>query len=244
MSTRLGETKENNFGTLMKIVEYNRCLDITVEFQDEYKTKVHTTYSNFNKGSVKNPYDKSVYGVGYIGIGKYNVAKNESDDWKTRYSAWRNLIGRVYSEKTGYRHIPYIGCEVCKEWHNYQNFAEWYETHMYQVGTERMHIDKDIIVEGNKIYSPETCIIVPQSINEIFHTDLRKTKDLDLPYTIRRAANNRYSVTYRAKSLGIYDTVEECVDAYMKAKREHIKNKVNELKDELPEYIQDILLNW
>jgi len=244
MSTRLGETKENHLGTKMKIVRYGSSADIDVEFLDDFHcVKEHQTYVNFKRGAIKNPYDKSVYGIGYIGEGQYGVSKKDSY-LIARYSAWRNLLGRVYCEKTGHRHIPYIGCEVCKEWHNYQNFSEWYETHMYQVGTERMHIDKDILHEGNKVYSPENCIIVPQSINEIFHTTVRKTKDLDLPYTIRRTDSNRYSVVYRGHSVGVYDTVEDAENAYIKAKREHIRNKVNELKDELPEYIQEILLNW
>lgn len=242
--SRVGEIKKNKYGTEMKVVVYNSCLDIWVEFQDEHKVRVHTTYTNFKNGNVKNPYDKTIVNVGYIGVGKYTVAKNKEPNWKVRYSAWRSMIARCHNPEDS-NFDKYIDCEVCEEWHNYQNFAEWYDENIYYVGTERMHVDKDILHEGNKIYSPENCIIVPQSINEIFHTSLgKKTKDVDLPYTIRRVSNNRYSVAYRAKSLGVYDTVEDCVDAYMNAKREHIRNKVNELKDELPKHIQEILLNW
>ena len=240
---RLGETTKNKYGTLMKIIEYNGVSDVTVEFQDEHKAKTHTTYGAFKKHSVRNPYDKTVYGIGYLGEGKYKVYIDQ-DHLEPAYNVWRTLLGRCCTEKHREQFPAYAGCVVCDEWLCYQSFAEWYENHMYHVGTERMHIDKDIMFEENKTYSPDTCIIVPQSINEIFHTALRKTKDLDLPYTIKRAANNRYSVMYRGHSEGVYDTVEECVAVYLKAKREHIKNKVNELKDELPLYIQEILLKW
>ena len=77
---RLGTTKNNKEslgGYKMKIVEYNGKDDITVEFQDEYNAKVHTGYNNFKKGDVKNPYHPSVYGVGYLGEGKYNAYKNK-----------------------------------------------------------------------------------------------------------------------------------------------------------------------
>ena len=71
MIDRTGEENYNNEGTLMRIIKYRRVNDIFVEFQDEYKANVHTTYSSFKKGNVKNPFHKSVYSVGYIGIGKY-----------------------------------------------------------------------------------------------------------------------------------------------------------------------------
>ena len=73
---RLGEENYNNFGTLMKIVEYKNAKDIIVEFQDEHKIKIHTRYGDFKRGKIKNPYDKSVYGVGYVGEGKYKSRVN------------------------------------------------------------------------------------------------------------------------------------------------------------------------
>ena len=73
---RIGEENYNAYGTLMKIVEYKSAKNIIVEFQDEYKTKVHTSYQCFKKGGVKNLYDRSVYGVGYIGVGKYKTSEN------------------------------------------------------------------------------------------------------------------------------------------------------------------------
>lgn len=240
---RLGETRRNKHGTEMKVVEYNSCLDIWVEFQDEHKARVHTTYTNFKKGQVRNPYDKTVYGIGYLGEGKYKVYIDQ-EHLEPVYNVWRTLLGRCCTEKHREQFPAYAGCVVCDEWLCYQDFAEWWNQNMYHVGTERMHIDKDILNEGNKVYSPENCIIVPQSINEIFHISLRKTKDLDLPHTIKRVTNGRYSVSYRGKSLGIYDTVEQCETEYLKAKREYIRSKVNELKDEIPIYIQEILLNW
>ena len=67
---KLGETRKNKEslgGCEMKIIKYNRYKDITVEFQDKHKAKIHTTYQHFEKGDVKNPYYPSVHGVGYIG---------------------------------------------------------------------------------------------------------------------------------------------------------------------------------
>ena len=60
----------------MRIIKYNSNIDIVVEFQDKYKVRVHTQYKHFKSGGVKNPYDKSVFGAGYLGEGKYKVWEN------------------------------------------------------------------------------------------------------------------------------------------------------------------------
>ena len=72
---RLGEIRFNNHGTLMKIIEYQNSKNIIVEFQDEHRYRIKTHYKCFILGNVKNPYDKTLYGVAYIGEGqklKYN----------------------------------------------------------------------------------------------------------------------------------------------------------------------------
>lgn len=163
---RTGEENYNNFGALMKIAEYTCCDDIWVEFQDKYKEKVHTTYQNFKKGNVKNPYDKTVYEVGYLGEGKY---KSKKDGKLTNaYKTWVSMIQRCYDPYELNKYPTYIDCYVCKEWHCFQNFAKWWEENVYNCDNERLHLDKDILFKGNKIYSPETCILVPERINVLF----------------------------------------------------------------------------
>ena len=77
MNNRLGEVRKNNFGTDMKIIRYGTCEDIDVQFLDgNYYVFQHTTYPNFKNGCIKNPYDKSVFGIGYVGDGKYQTRVN------------------------------------------------------------------------------------------------------------------------------------------------------------------------
>ena len=69
---RLGEIRNNKFGTPMKIIRYGCYNDIDVEFLDEnHYIKEHNTYSNFKTGGIKNPYDKTLFGVGYVGVGEH-----------------------------------------------------------------------------------------------------------------------------------------------------------------------------
>ena len=151
----------------MKIIRCNSYYDITVQFQDEYKFERDTTYSNFKKGNVRNPYDKTVYGVGYLGEGKYKVYIDQ-DHLEPVYNVWRTLLGRVCTEKHREQFPAYADCEVCEEWLNFQNFATWFYKHYYEIPGELMCLDKDILIKGNRIYSPETCIFVPSRINTLF----------------------------------------------------------------------------
>ena len=51
---RLGLTKINNQGCIMKIIEYHNANNIVVEFQDEWKETKQTSWNSFKNGMVKN----------------------------------------------------------------------------------------------------------------------------------------------------------------------------------------------
>ena len=78
------------------------------------------------------------------------------------------MLSRCYSNKQQKRQSSYKGCTVCSEWLNFKNFSDWYESHFYQIEGQKMCVDKDILFKGNKIYSPQTCCIVPNEINVLF----------------------------------------------------------------------------
>ena len=78
----------------MKIVEYQNSENIVVEFQDEYKFRKKTTYSNYNKGQIKNPYDKTVYGIGYVGEGEFLTKRNNRPT--REYTCWIHMLERCY----------------------------------------------------------------------------------------------------------------------------------------------------
>ena len=64
----------------------------------EYECTIHhAEYGNFKKGNIKCPYERRVYGVGYIGEGKYKVKENG----KTTkcYETWHSMLRRCYDEK-------------------------------------------------------------------------------------------------------------------------------------------------
>ena len=145
----------------MEIIRYKNVHDIDIKFSDG--VVVNNQYSNFLKGTILNHNIPNHLGIGYIGYGKYKSRINRE---KTEeYIKWSSMLTRCYSKKLKQRE-NYIGCTVCEEWLNFQNFAEWYDNHKYYIpNIESLDLDKDIKFKGNKIYSPNTCILIPKRLN-------------------------------------------------------------------------------
>ena len=247
---RTGEVNISNEGYETKIVEYNGAGDIIVEFQDEHKAKVHTSYFRFKNKQIKNPYHPRTYGVGYLGQGKYKACDNKKI---TRaYDTWRSMLRRCYTSYNIEKFPTYADCYVCDEWHNFQNFAKWYEENYYEIKNEKMELDKDILIKDNIIYSPDNCIFVPQRINSLFvkkdrargkypigvdwRDDIKKYR---ARYNIINKENKRVEIY-----LGCFNTPEDAFFAYIKSKERYIKQVASEYKNLIPAKLYNSMMNY
>lgn len=82
------------------------------------------------------------------------------------YRVWMDMLFRCYSEKFKDRHATYIGCAAAPEWYSFSVFREW----MAAQDWEGKQLDKDILSQGNKLYSPGSCVFVSAKLNT-FMTD-------------------------------------------------------------------------
>ena len=119
---------------------------------------------------------KLVFGIG-VNDADYIVEKRETIEvngvrkqkvvWKCLYyQTWVNMLKRCYYTKTREKHPTYVGCTVSDDWHTFSVFKEWMEKQDW----EDKHLDKDILFEGNRIYSADTCVFVTRMTN-VFTTD-------------------------------------------------------------------------
>ena len=216
---------------LMKIISYNNFKDIIVEFQDKYKAKVHTTYQHFKDGSVKNPYYPSVYNVGITGC-RYPV--RIGNKVSKEYMAWKRILERCYDEKYKIKEPTYNDVTCCDEWLLYENFYEWLHSQPNfdkWLNESRWAIDKDILVKGNKVYSPDVCCLVPQRVNSLFVKN-DATRGL-LPIGIN-IVGDKYEVrcgNYLNNSryyFGLCDTIMGAFQRYKKHKENIIKQAAKE----------------
>lgn len=240
---RTGEVGYNNNGERMTIIRYGKDNDIDVQFDDGTILQ-HRRYGNFKTGNIRNPMFPSVYGVGFMGIGEF---KSKDENGKTRkcYDTWNSMHTRCYSSKYHEKHPTYKNCKVCKEWNNYQEFAKWDNENYYEVGNEKMTLDKDILCKGNKVYSAETCVYVPNSINVLFTK--RDNERGDCPIGVNKHGNKFEAWLSKGNEriyLGIYDTVEEAFLAYKKAKEAYIKEVAEKYKGKIDNRAYEALMKY
>ena len=90
----IGETCKANNGQIMTILEYIDCNNIIVEFDDEAKTRVKTTYTQFKRGTVKNPNLEAQKRLKRSNehIGKISVASNGQTMTIVEYINARHVI--------------------------------------------------------------------------------------------------------------------------------------------------------
>lgn len=170
---------------------------------------------------------KLVRGVG-VNDGKY-PSKVKGKRVK-EYVLWHGILRRCYDPKYHERHPSYLGCSVSENFKNYSYFYEWCQT---QIGfdQENYHLDKDLILKGNKVYSEKTCLFLPQELNKLLTTSrgLRGSFPIGISdhkgkflVQCNTASTNRY--------LGCFNTVEEAFNAYKQAKETYIKTQAEEWK--------------
>lgn len=223
---RLGEERLNNQGCSMIIVEYNDSSDIIVQFQDEYQAEVRATYRDFKDGEIKNPYFPNIFG-GKIGT-KYSSKRNGK--MAKEYETWLDMLQRCYSNKYKEKHPTYQTTTCCEEWLNYENFYEWLrsqENFDKWLNGKCWALDKDILIKGNKIYSPETCLLVPHIVNGLFAKS--NAKRGEYPIGVYKHGN-RYCaqcknpfLNNKIRYIGSYLMPEKAFEAYKSYKENLIK---------------------
>ena len=184
---------------------------------------------------------KPIFGFG-INDYKGNIFSREKG-LEVFYSVWHSMIRRCYSEYHKKHGPTYKGCSVCEEWRYLSNFKSWFDEN-YKEGC---HLDKDILVQGNKVYSPDTCCFVPQYVNSLL-TDHRGARG---KYKIGvTKANKGYTACVsrcgKEQYLGTFNTEDEAFTAYVKAKKEVIMETAQKAINEglIDERIYNALLKY
>lgn len=132
---------------------------------------------------------------------------------------WRGMLDRCYNNHIQQIYPSYTGCKVCEEWLTYSNFKRWFDENYI----EGYQLDKDILSDEEKIYSPNTCCFVPQEINKLILMNNRGGSDLP-PGVVKRGLKYEamLGINGTRKHLGYSDTIDGAYNLYKKAKSERI----------------------
>lgn len=200
---RVGEAFKNN-SCSYEIIEWHSYTNCTILFNNGYM-RTGVAYNSLSSGNLKTPYCPTVFNIGYIGEGSYNTKTH-----KHIYIKWKSMLCRCYYKKYLIEKPTYKDCTVAEIWHNFQNFAQWYEENYDPKLMQDWELDKDMLVKGNKTYSPETCCFVPRKLNMIVNKNR-------LPLLYGRKYKAICGNTY----LGLFSTEKEAKKV-ISEKRENI----------------------
>ena len=137
------------------------------------------------------------------------------------YQAWRNMLDRCYSNKLQEQQPTYKGCSVTDEWLTFSNFKNWMEKQDFV----DKQLDKDLLFEGNKVYSPETCVFVTKSVN-MFTIDRGAARGkCRIGVTWHKGVNKFLSqcsnpFTKKKENLGYFTCEQEAHEAWLTRKLE------------------------
>jgi len=138
------------------------------------------------------------------------------------YTTWCGMLMRCYSTPYQRKYPTYVGCAVCEEWLIFSNFQAWHRTN-YKDGFE---LDKDLLVQGNKIYSPQTCRFVPHYINSLFLCSASRRGRYPVGVT---CIGNKYQAACRTPQGEMltkrFDTVDEASYWYKTTKTRIVKEQ-------------------
>ena len=166
-------------------------------------------------------------------IGYVNGKRKQKRVWICPYyDVWTNMLKRC-SEKWQERQPTYKGCSVTEEWLTFSVFKNWMEAQEW----EGLQLDKDLLIEGNKVYSPETCVFVSQTVNKFTNDRGAKRGEWQIGVTWNKEKGKfqsqcRNPFTNKRGHLGYFTSELEAHQAWLKRKLELAQLLAAEQTDE------------
>ena len=226
-----------------KILKYNDNRNVVIQFlKTGFETTVQLT--TIKSGEVKDRLSPSVYSIGTVGT-KYS--SKISGVQTKEYELWTGMLERCYSDGFKKKHPTYEYCKVSDNFLYYEYFYEWCHKQI-GFGNKGWHLDKDLLVKGNKIYSESTCVFIPKEINQLL---VKRTASRgECLIGVSWCNTNKAFVAQVARSkegsehLGYFKTELEAFNAYKQAKEVFIKEQANEWKDQIDLRAYNALMNY
>ena len=226
-----------------KVLKYNNSANVEIQFLNTgFEMVVQLT--NIKSGSIKDPYSPSVFGVGVLGT-KYPISDGGRNT--KEYTLWNNMLKRCYNDDCKKKQPTYEDCEASENFKYYEYFYEWCHKQI-GFGNEGWHLDKDLLVKGNKVYSENTCVFIPREINSLLIKREASrgehligvcwcSKDKAFIAQVRKNKGKR-------EWLGYFKTEIEAFKAYKTAKEAFVKEQANKWKDKIDDRAYKALMKY
>ena len=230
-----------------KVLKYNNAKDVEIQFlKTDYETSAQL--GDIRNGRIRDPYSPSVFGVGVVGT-KYPTMINGVET--KEYALWKSMLQRCYSDVFKKKRQTYIDCKCSENFNSYEYFYEWCHNQIgfNNEGFEKpFHLDKDLLIKGNKVYSEDSCVFIPSEINSLLiKHEASRGKYLIGVYWHKRGkafaamvSKNKGGQEY----LGYFKTEIEAFNAYKQAKEAFVKEQAEKWKGKIDNRAYNALMNY
>jgi len=160
------------------------------------------------------------------------------------YDVWRQVLVRCYDPKYQKKRPSYVGCLVSENFKNFSFFYEWAQKQI-GFGQEGYHLDKDLLIKGNKLYSEDTCLFLPSRLNTLLLAS--KAVRGSLPIGVCAHQGKFLAKCHRKPAshhVGVFDTPELAFLAYKEAKEAFIKAQAEKWKDQIDIRAYEALMRY
>lgn len=239
---KVGDTFLTKRCGICTVIEYVSYVEVYVKFEDGNIVK--TRVQSLGKGHCRNLNSKLVLGVGINDM----LGAEKTKEFIKQRQMWFGILQRCFSIKLLERRPTYENCKVSESWLWLSNFIkdiksiENYEKSL----NEGWQLDKDLLSNEGKLYSKDTCCFIPRSLNLVLSSYPKKLNGL--PKGVKLSKGGRYFAILQKEGnqifLGSYDSVEEASRVYNIAKKEHLLNIADSIKDIVPENVYKALVNF
>ena len=223
---KVGDVLESNFCGLFEVIERIPG-KIRIKFLATGYERIYSKEA-VHRGEVKDPLDPYVYGVGFFGDGR--ITNTLEKDLVSKISEyWHSMFKRCYDPLP--RYSAYNDCQVHELWHDFQNFAKFYLDN----GHPKWELDKDLLIKGNKIYGPDTCLYLPTELNGYIKNNKSRRGEYLIGVSLSYKGDSYIAKCRNDEgkqiNLGRYSTEMEAFLKYKEFKESVIKIKGSRWKD-------------
>ena len=232
--------KTNNYGDV-EIVEYINSSKVKIRFINTNHIK-EEYLSSVRLGCVRDDSIPTTCGFGFFDVEGASIGRNAIRE----YRLWNAMINRCYNENLRHKNPTYKDCTASDNFKYLPYFEDWCSK---QTGfdQEGWHLDKDILIKGNKIYSENTCCFVPSEVNKLFIKCDRSRGEYPIGVSYPKRVRKYVAKMRKFKEdihLGCFSKPDEAFNAYKEAKEAYIKEVANKWKDQIDLRVYEALMKY
>lgn len=239
MIAKVGMERIMNCGLTAKIIDIRSYKDIDIIFSNGI-IRNNVRSDKFLNGSVLpscrvlNPYSKYKSKYGHFDYFDFAIS---------RFIGMHRRCGMFRYKKN---YPTYADCYVCNEWYSFDSFINWVSKNYIKTTGINIVLDKDIKVRGNKVYSPDTCLLVPFVINTMFRDSKKSRGEFGLGVAKvfkRNSYRAQMSIGVGTISLGDFSNESDAVASYRNARESRVIDMANKYKTSMTQEAYDCIVS-